>query len=102
MLDLANELSAAFPEAFQAEAELARYTSARIGGPAECLLTARSAGDLEAFASWLWERDEDFVILGGGSNVLISDSGIRGVTILNQARAQAFEINKDQWAAPRA
>ncbi len=95
MIDPAAELRQAFPEALQEGALLARYTSARIGGPADYLLTARSATELESFASWLWERELEFVVLGGGSNVLISDQGIRGVTILNHARSLSFQEEGD-------
>jgi UDP-N-acetylmuramate dehydrogenase len=79
---------------------LAPYTSARIGGPAELLITANSADELAAIISLLWEAGTDYFILGGGSNVLISDKGVRGITVLNRAKAVRFE-NDDQpkvWA----
>lgn len=74
---------------------LAPYTSARIGGPADFLVEIRSAGDLEAAARLLWETGTSFLILGGGSNVLISDRGVRGVVLLNRARAVRFEEDED-------
>ncbi len=70
---------------------LAPYTSARIGGPADALLTASSADDLAAIVSWLWREGLEYVVLGGGSNVLVSDRGVRGVTVLNRAKAVRFE-----------
>jgi len=73
------------------DAPLAPYTSARVGGPADFLVEVRSAGVLEAAARLLWESATPFLILGGGSNALISDSGVRGVVLLNRAREMRFE-----------
>src|SRR6266511_1256036 len=69
---------------------LAPYTSARIGGPADVLITAESADEMARIIKLLWKLDLDFVMLGGGSNVLVSDSVVRGVVILNRAKAVRF------------
>jgi UDP-N-acetylmuramate dehydrogenase len=74
---------------------LAPYTSARIGGPADVLITVDSADELSQVISLLWEANADYFLLGGGSNVLISDKGVRGITVLNHAKTVRFEI-KDQ------
>jgi UDP-N-acetylmuramate dehydrogenase len=70
---------------------LARYTAARLGGPADALLEVTSAAELEKAVRLCWEKDLDFVILGGGSNVLVSDAGVRGLVILNKARRVRFD-----------
>jgi len=83
------------------DAPLAPYTSARIGGPADFLVEVRSAGALEAAVRLLWESATPFLILGGGSNALISDRGVRGVVLLNRARAVRFEAEAESpsvWA----
>jgi len=69
---------------------LAPYTSARIGGPADILITVKSADELEEVVKLVWQRALPYYILGGGSNVLVSDKGIRGVVILNRAKAVRF------------
>jgi UDP-N-acetylmuramate dehydrogenase len=74
---------------------LAPYTSARIGGPADILITADSADDLARIIKLLHKQDLDYVMLGGGSNVLVSDKGVRGVVVLNRAKAVRFH-NGDQ------
>ena len=79
-----------FGERLQTEVELARYTSARVGGPAEVLLVAKSANELAEMVTALWELELPFLILGGGSNVLVSDAGVRGVVVLNRARHVRF------------
>jgi UDP-N-acetylmuramate dehydrogenase len=86
-----EQLRKAFPEGLQSGALLAPFTAARIGGPAEYLLAVRSAAELEAAARKLWSLSIEFRVLGGGSNVLIADAGVRGVVVLNQAREVRFE-----------
>jgi UDP-N-acetylmuramate dehydrogenase len=70
---------------------LAPYTSARIGGPADALITVQSADEMAEAMQWIWEHDLPYIILGGGSNVLVSDRGFRGVVILNRAKSVRFE-----------
>ncbi len=85
-----DQLRAAFPEALQENAPLAQYTAARIGGPAEFLLTVHSAAELAGAAEKLWELEIEFRLLGGGSNVLVADRGISGVVVLNHAKEVKF------------
>jgi len=74
---------------------LAPYTSARIGGPADVLVTAESADELTRIMKLLWKLDLDYVMLGGGSNVLVSDKGVRGVVVLNRAKAVRFHTGEE-------
>lgn len=69
---------------------LAPYTSARIGGPADVFITAESADELARTIKLLWKLDLEYIILGGGSNVLVSDRGVRGVVVLNRAKGVRF------------
>src|SRR5215210_8661857 len=74
---------------------LAPYTSARIGGPADILITAESADELARIIRLLRKQEIEYLILGGGSNVLVSDRGVRGVVVLNRAKGVRFH-NGDQ------
>jgi UDP-N-acetylmuramate dehydrogenase len=74
---------------------LAPYTSARIGGPADVLIIAESADELAHTVNLLRKQELDYIMLGGGSNELVSDSGVRGIVILNRAKAVRFH-NGDQ------
>jgi UDP-N-acetylmuramate--L-alanine ligase/UDP-N-acetylenolpyruvoylglucosamine reductase len=99
--DWRAEVAAAFGTRVQRQVELARFTAARIGGPADFLLEATSADDLAEIVQRLWEIDAPWLILGGGSNVLVSDLGVRGVVILNRARQVRFDPTGEQpsvWA----
>jgi UDP-N-acetylmuramate dehydrogenase len=58
----------------------------RVGGPADALVVAETADELAGITTELWKTDLPFMILGGGSNVLVSDAGVRGVVVINRAR----------------
>ncbi|NCP86971.1 MAG: UDP-N-acetylenolpyruvoylglucosamine reductase [Anaerolineae bacterium CG_4_9_14_3_um_filter_57_17] len=74
----------------QEQVNLAPYTSARIGGPADWLVTVNSADELARAIQICWREGLAFTLLGGGSNLLVSDKGIRGLVILNRAKAVEF------------
>jgi UDP-N-acetylmuramate dehydrogenase len=60
---------------------LRRYTAWKIGGPADALLEPLGASELIEAVETAREHDVPVTILGGGTNVLILDGGIRGLTI---------------------
>lgn len=80
-----------FGDAVQENISLAPYTSARIGGPADVFITVKSADELADVIQFIWQHEIPYYILGGGSNVLVSDKGVRGVVILNRAKEVRFE-----------
>jgi UDP-N-acetylmuramate dehydrogenase len=63
------------------DAPLAPLTTFRVGGRAEWLLHARSGDDIRAALAVARELQLPVTILGGGSNVLIADAGLRGLVI---------------------
>ena len=85
-------LRAKFGDKVKENVLLAPYTSARIGGPADIFLAADTASELARIVTELWEHGLPFTILGGGSNVLVSDRGIRGVVLLNRAKGVKFHL----------
>jgi UDP-N-acetylmuramate dehydrogenase len=84
-------LLARFSNKVKENVVLAPYTSARIGGPADYLITAHSSDELAEIMKLIWQQHLPYFILGGGSNVLVSDKGVRGITVLNRAKAVRFE-----------
>ena len=60
---------------------LRRYTAWKIGGPADALLEPKSADELVAAVREARENGVPVTVLGGGTNVLVRDGGIRGLTI---------------------
>ena len=85
-----DTLYAKFGDNVKENVILAPYTSARIGGPADIFLVADSSTELARIVKLLWKHEMPFTLLGGGSNVLISDKGIRGVVVMNRAKGVTF------------
>ena len=69
---------------------LARFTTLRVGGPADLFAVAHNAFELRKLVQFARSRDLRHTILGRGSNVVIADRGIRGLVI--QDRAEGIEI----------
>jgi UDP-N-acetylmuramate dehydrogenase len=93
-------LRAAFGERLQENVSLALYTSARIGGLADALVTVKSSDELAETVARLWQLGVPYTLIGGGSNVLVSDRGVRGVVIINRAKDVRFETGDQPkvWA----
>jgi len=89
-----DALYAKFGDKVKENVILAPYTSARIGGPADVFLVADSSTELARIVKLLWKHDMPFTLLGGGSNVLVSDKGIRGVVVLNRAKGVRFNTGE--------
>ena len=77
---------------------LARFTAARLGGPADYLYIAKDPKyrDLTPLLDQAWKHQMPVTILGGGANVLIADAGIRGLTIINRATEIGHEDAGDE------
>jgi len=63
------------------EVPLAGMTTFRVGGPAEWLIETRTSDEIVAALRVAHQEGVSTTILGGGSNVLVSDAGIRGLVI---------------------
>src|SRR3972149_5956774 len=94
-----SELRTTFGDRLQENVPLSSYTAARIGGPADVLVFVHSADELAQAAVKLWGMDVPFQLLGGGSNVLVSDRGMRGGAIINRARLVKFNSQAEPPSA---
>ena len=75
---------------------LARYTAARMGGPADYVYVARkdsALDDMIAVAQAAWADNVPVRVIGGGANILVSDAGVRGLVVVNRIT----EIQFDDW-----
>ncbi|MFO1526864.1 MAG: UDP-N-acetylmuramate dehydrogenase [Turneriella sp.] len=66
---------------YQLSLSLREYTTFRLGGPADVFATPRHADELAALQQYLKTADIPVFLLGGGSNLLIADSGFRGLVV---------------------
>lgn len=81
-----NELIAALEKAFGADrvqrnAPLASFTTFKVGGPADLLIETRNEAEIVQAVKLAHAAGVKVTMLGGGSNVLIADAGIRGLVI---------------------
>lgn len=78
-------------------APLARSTTMRVGGPADLLATVRNAFELRGLVRFARSRDLPILVLGRGSNVVISDLGVRGLVI--QVKAEQTRVDGVRYHA---
>ena len=79
--ELGRLLIDAFGERAQAGAELAPLTTFKVGGRADWLVSVQGAEELQRAVAISASIGAPLTILGGGSNVLIADRGIRGIVV---------------------
>lgn len=72
-------------DTLQPDAPVGRYTAARLGGAAEWLYVARHDEDeLIKVIRAAWAADLPVRVIGGGANILVADSGVRGLLVVNR------------------
>lgn len=74
---------------------MARHTSWRVGGPADCYYRPADIDDLAAFLQQL-PTDEPLTWLGLGSNLLVRDGGIRGTVISTSGLLNEISLQDGQ------
>jgi len=84
-------LNSHYGERLKRDEPLAKYTAARIGGPADYLFIAKSIGELPRIVHSAWREGIPVRILGGGANVVVSDAGFRGLVVVNHVSEIDFD-----------
>lgn len=60
---------------------LSFHSSMGVGGPAECFIVPSNIEELKKLLGWATEQNIEYRFLGGGSNVLVRDGGVKGLII---------------------
>jgi UDP-N-acetylmuramate dehydrogenase len=76
---------------------LGRFTTMRVGGPADLFATVHTAHELRALVRFARTRGLPHFVLGRGSDLVIADAGIRGLVI--QVRAEGSRTDGDRYTA---
>ena len=76
---------------------LARFTTMRVGGPADLFAEVHNLFELRALVRFARTRELPLFIIGRGSDLVISDKGIRGLVVYN--RAEQHNIADDRLTA---
>lgn len=88
-----------FGDAVHFNDPLARYTVARLGGPADAVVEVSHCTALADAALLCWQAGWPVRIIGGGANVLFSDQGFRGVIVINHAKGTTIDAEQGTVSA---
>ncbi len=88
-------LNARLSEQFEQNKPLAPFTSWRIGGSADWYVAPASEAEIQAVIATAQQEGLPLTVLGGGSNVLLSDKGLRGVVMHITHRYSSFRFLPD-------
>lgn len=81
-------------------ARMEHYTSFKIGGPADLLITAPGIQEIKTVWSWCKESEIPVFLLGNGTNILVSDVGIRGAVLRMSGSSGQPEIKDGLLSCP--
>ncbi len=94
MEQLANELIEANVGRVLVNEALARYTTMKIGGPADILIVPKHVASIEKTLQLVKKYKTKWTVIGRGSNLLVSDLGIEGVVIRLGEGLDHLEVEK--------
>lgn len=89
MLELLEEI---YGNRIRKDVLLSNYTASRVGGKADALIVIESAQEMSDILRTVWDKNIPYVLIGGGSNILVSDLGFRGLAIVNRAKTVRFDV----------
>lgn len=92
-----EQLSVIPSENIKFQEPMKNHVSFRIGGPADCLIAVQTEEQLKEVLLFADFHQIPLTILGNGTNVLVSDQGISGITL--QIKLTGVEVKKEEDAA---
>lgn len=76
-----------------------RHTTFRVGGEAECMVIVETKDELSQLVSYLGRIEQEYFVLGNGSNLLVGDKGYRGIIVKMGPRLSAVRVERNHIAA---
>ena len=99
MADIVRSLQSLRGIDAQKDAPLAHHTTWKVGGPAELLVHANDVSSLGVLLEIIREEELPLFVLGNGSNVLVSDRGLEGVTMRLGGEFNSISVNGEKLMA---
>jgi len=90
-----KELADRFGERVAFDEPLAPFTSWKIGGPADALISIESTDEVAFVLRLCVRRGIAWFVLGSGSNLLVGDGGIRGIVLRLGGEYSALAVDRD-------
>ena len=78
---------------------MSKHTTFQVGGAADCLIRIQKEEELSGLIHYLKEVEIPFLILGNGSNLLVSDDGFHGVVLLTKGGMDEIHIEGNNLTA---
>ena len=99
MIDLRKTVQALWHGEILWSCPMARYSTFKAGGPAAALIEPRSIEELASLVRGLREQKIKWMVVGGGSNILVTDEGFAGVVLhLGRAFGAIAEVDSQDGA----
>jgi len=90
-----NVISALEPHKIRFNEAMKNHTTFKIGGPADLLVLPESIDDLQNIINICKKDNLNYIVIGMGSNILVSDAGYRGVVIKLARQLKKYQINSE-------
>ncbi|MGN1152351.1 MAG: UDP-N-acetylmuramate dehydrogenase [Lachnospiraceae bacterium] len=71
---------------------MSKYTTFRVGGEAECILVVQNEDELARLIPYLNQIEQEYFILGNGSNLLVGDKGYRGMVVKFEEEMEQIQV----------
>jgi UDP-N-acetylmuramate dehydrogenase len=97
LVALSGEIARRVGVKAERNAPLAKLTTMRVGGPADLLATAHNAFELRALVRFARSRELPLTLVGRGSNIVVSDRGVRGLVV--HVRAEGSRVDGQAYVA---
>ena len=95
-LNLVADLQAQFPQAtVLADEPMSKHTTFKIGGPAD-IYVEPATSEIVDLINFLHNQQIPFMVIGNGSNLLVSDDGVEGVVVSLGKKAANITVDGEK------
>lgn len=75
---------------------MSKHTTFRVGGEAACMIYVQTEEEIRKLVSYLNQIEEDYFMLGNGSNTLVGDKGYRGIIIKFGKQMEEIQVDGER------
>ena len=75
---------------------MSKHTTFRVGGEAACMIYVQTEEEIRKLVSYLNQIEEDYFMLGNGSNILVGDKGYRGIIIKFGRQMEEIQVDGER------